>query len=35
MGGTVTKDKSTGKWMFGFNITKDPMKGKRRISWMR
>ncbi|PFW83433.1 site-specific integrase [Bacillus sp. AFS075960] len=30
MGGTVTKDKSTGKWMFGFDNTKDPMTGKRR-----
>ncbi|HFK1514764.1 TPA: tyrosine-type recombinase/integrase [Bacillus cereus] len=28
--GTVSKDKSTGKWMFVFNIAKDSITGKRR-----
>lgn len=28
--GTVSKDKSRGKWMFVFNIAKDSITGKRR-----
>lgn len=30
MSGTVSKNKETGKWDFVFNITMDPMTGKRR-----
>lgn len=30
MSGTVSKDKATGKWMFVFNIPRDPMTGKRK-----
>lgn len=30
MNGTVSKNKETGKWDFIFNITRDPMTGKRK-----